>query len=68
MGRNQPKPIKAGKDDIMDIKNIGIYRGNPLIMGATVIGVDMAKDVVTTWLKTEFEGGRHQVRVSMIEN
>ena len=36
-------------------------------MGARVIGVDLAKDVVLTWLKTEFEGGRHQVRVSMIE-
>ncbi len=41
---------------------------NVLTMGARVIGADLAKDVVTTWLKTEFEGGRHQVRVSMIEN
>ena len=40
---------------------------NVLTMGARVIGVDMAKDVVCTWLKTEFEGGRHQLRVSMIE-
>ena len=40
---------------------------NVLTMGARVIGVDLAKDVVLTWLKTEFEGGRHQVRVSMIE-
>ena len=40
---------------------------NVLTMGARVIGADLAKDVVLTWLKTEFEGGRHQLRVSMIE-
>jgi len=40
---------------------------NGLTMGARVIGADLAKDVVYTWLKTEFEGGRHQLRVSMIE-
>lgn len=40
---------------------------NVLTMGARVIGIDLAKEVVLTWLKTEFEGGRHQLRVSMIE-
>ncbi|MDD3593326.1 MAG: ribose 5-phosphate isomerase B [Candidatus Gastranaerophilales bacterium] len=40
---------------------------NILTMGARVIGVDLAKEVALTWLKTGFEGGRHQVRVSMIE-
>ena len=40
---------------------------NVLTMGARIIGTDLAKDIVLTWLKTEFEGGRHQVRVSMIE-
>ena len=40
---------------------------NVLTMGARIIGLDMAKEVMTTFLKTEFEGGRHQLRVSMIE-
>ena len=40
---------------------------NVLTMGARIIGTDLAKDIVLTWLKTEFEGGRHQVRISMIE-
>ena len=41
---------------------------NVLTMGARIIGADMAKEIMTTWLKSEFEGGRHQVRVSMIED
>ena len=40
---------------------------NVLTMGARVVGVDLAKDVVLTWLKTEFEGGRHQTRIDMLE-
>ena len=40
---------------------------NILTMGQRVIGEDVALEIVKTWLKTEFEGGRHQVRVDMIE-
>ena len=40
---------------------------NVLTMGARIIGSDLAKEIMVTWLKTEFEGGRHQIRVSMIE-
>lgn len=40
---------------------------NILTMGARVIGPDLACDVVKIWLETNFEGGRHQKRVDMIE-
>ena len=39
---------------------------NMLAMGARVIGVEVAKEIVAAWLDTPFEGGRHQVRVDMI--
>ena len=39
---------------------------NMLALGARVIGVELAKDIVNAWLDAEFEGGRHQVRLDMI--
>lgn len=39
---------------------------NMLAMGARVIGVEVAKEIVAAWLDTPFEGGRHQTRVDMI--
>ncbi|WP_042430554.1 ribose 5-phosphate isomerase B [Geomicrobium sp. JCM 19039] len=36
---------------------------NVLAMGERVIGPGLAKAIVTTWLETEYEGGRHQRRV-----
>ncbi len=39
---------------------------NVLCMGARMIGTVMAGEIVSTWLKTPFEGGRHQGRVEKI--
>ena len=39
---------------------------NMLAMGARVIGIELAKMIVTTFLTTEFEGGRHQRRIDLI--
>jgi len=39
---------------------------NILAFGARVIGVELAKMIVDSWLDAEFEGGRHQRRVDMI--
>lgn len=39
---------------------------NILALGARVIGIDLAKMILDTWLEAEFEGGRHQRRVDMI--
>jgi len=39
---------------------------NILIMGGRVIGKDLALEIVDIWLKTEFEGGRHQRRLDKI--
>lgn len=40
---------------------------NVLCFGSRVIGPEMAKMIVDTWLEAGFEGGRHQVRIDMVE-
>lgn len=40
---------------------------NILCLGQRVISKDLALEIVDIWLNTEFEGGRHSVRVNMIE-
>lgn len=41
---------------------------NVLCLGERVIGINLAMDIVDIWLKSEFEGGRHQRRVDMMES
>ncbi len=41
---------------------------NILVMGGRVIGEALAAEIVNTWLKTSFEGGRHQARIDNIES
>lgn len=40
---------------------------NMLSMGARVVGKGLAMDIVDAFLSAEFEGGRHGLRVDMIE-
>ncbi len=39
---------------------------NMLVMGARVIGVDLALEIVKTWLAGEFQGGRHANRIGKL--
>ena len=39
---------------------------NIIAFGARVIGIETAKMICEEWLKAEYEGGRHQIRVDMI--
>jgi ribose 5-phosphate isomerase B len=39
---------------------------NVLTLGAGLIGVNLAKQILKTWLATEFAGGRHASRVEKI--
>lgn len=39
---------------------------NAIALGARLIGVEMAKACVEAFLKTDFEGGRHQRRVDQL--
>lgn len=40
---------------------------NILCLGGRVTGEDLTKEIVETWLGTPFEGGRHEERLSLIE-
>ena len=40
---------------------------NILVMGGRVIGKGLANEIVNTWLKTPFSGGRHQKRLDKID-
>lgn len=39
---------------------------NVLSMGGRVVGTGLAEEIVTTFLATDFEGGRHQRRVDQV--
>jgi ribose 5-phosphate isomerase B len=39
---------------------------NILCLGERTTGIGLALDIVDIWLKTDFEGGRHQKRIDMI--
>jgi len=40
---------------------------NCLVLGARVTGPGIAGEIVETWMKTPFEGGRHAARLARIE-
>lgn len=40
---------------------------NMMAFGARVVGVGLAEDMVDVFLNTQFEGGRHAVRVAMLD-
>lgn len=40
---------------------------NVLCLGGSVIGVDVAKDIVHAYLGTDFEGGRHAQRLEKVK-
>lgn len=40
--------------------------GNVLCLGARVTGIEIAKEIVQTYLNAEFSGGRHERRVNKI--
>ncbi len=41
---------------------------NIIAVGARIVGVGLAEEIVDTFLATDFEGGRHARRVDKIEN
>ena len=41
---------------------------NVITMGGRVVGEDVALEIVSAWLDSEFMGGRHQERIDKITN
>ena len=40
---------------------------NVLVLGARLISFEQAQKILNIWLNTDFEGGRHQLRIAKID-
>ena len=68
MAANKVKGIRAAVcSEPFTAKMARVHNNcNILAFGARVVGAELAKMIVETWLDAEFEGGRHQRRVDLI--
>ena len=68
MAANKHKGIRAALcSDTYSAKLTRMHNdANVLCMGARVLGVGLATDIVDMFLDTNSEGGRHSVRVGKI--
>ena len=68
MAANKVKGIRAACcSDYFSAKYTRLHNdANALCLGARVIGVGAALELVDVFINTEFEGGRHQRRVDQI--
>ena len=68
MAANKVKGIRAACcSDYFSAKFTRLHNdANCLCMGARVVGVGLALELVDVFLNTEYEGGRHQIRVDQI--
>jgi len=68
MAANKVPGIRAAScQDVYTARNSRVHNNaNVLTLGCRVLGIDVAKEIVTTWLNSHFEGGRHQRRVDKI--
>ena len=68
MAANKHKGIRAAL--CADTRSARFTRmhndANVLCMGAHIVGVGLACDILDAFLAAEFEGGRHQTRVDML--
>ena len=68
MAANKCKGIRAALcSDTFSARFTRLHNdANVLCMGARTIGVGLACDIADIFVKTGFEGGRHQTRVDMV--
>ncbi len=68
MAANKVKGIRCGlcSDPLSAELTRRHNNANMLAFGARIVGVELAKAIVRTFLTTEYEGGRHQARVDML--
>lgn len=68
MAANKVKGIRCGVcSETFSARMIRLHNdANMLSLGARVLGEGLALDIVAAFLGTDFEGGRHAVRVEMI--
>lgn len=68
MAANKVCGIRAAScQDTYTARNSRLHNNaNVLTLGSRSLGIDVAKEIVKTWVETRFEGGRHQARVNKI--
>lgn len=68
LAANKVKGIRAAV--VSDVFSARMSRAhnnaNILSLGERVVGKGLATEIIDAWLATEFEGGRHEARVSLI--
>lgn len=68
LAANKVKGIRAAA--VSEVYSAKLTRqhndSNIVCIGARVIGIETAKMIVDAFLNTEYDGGRHQVRIDMI--
>ena len=66
---NRHKGIRAAL--CSDIYSVRLSRqhnnANVLAMGANIVAIPLAKEMIKEWLKEEFEGGRHERRICKLD-
>lgn len=66
---NRHKGIRAAL--CSDVYSVRLSRrhndANVLVMGANIVALPLAKEMIKEWLETEFEGGRHQRRICKLD-
>lgn len=69
MAANRRKGIRAGlcHDHFTASATRRHNDANVLCMGGRLLGPDLAREIVDTFLDTPFEGGRHERRVNKID-
>ena len=70
MAANKVKGVRCGLCTSVDMAKLTKQHNNAnvLALGGRIVEESLALKIVDTWLDTEFEGGRHQRRVDMLDN
>ena len=70
MAANKQKGIRAAAcSETYSAKYTRLHNdANVLCTGARVLGEGLAEEIVEVFLSTDFEGGKHQTRIDMLED
>jgi len=69
MAANRHNGIRAGlcMNEYMAEMTRKHNDANVLVMGGRIVGPDLAKSITKTFLNNEFEGGRHKIRIDLMD-
>lgn len=67
---NKVKGVRCGLCTSVEMATLTKQHNNAniLALGGRTTASELAMEIVDAWLDTEFEGGRHQRRVDMLDN